>query len=38
MKKAYVEPELEITEFETADVLTASGFSRSDDETELIGL
>ncbi len=38
MKKTYVEPELEITEFETADVITASGFLRSEDETELIGL
>lgn len=36
MKNLYVEPELEITEFETEDVLTTSGFERSDDETELI--
>lgn len=38
MKKTYVEPELEITELETTDVLTASGFERSDDETDLINL
>lgn len=38
MKNVYLEPELEITEFETEDVLTTSSFKRADDETELIGL